>query len=250
LVSMGNYVFRTPALLDELHAVATSSSSTHDFARDVLATACRRLHVHAYAFHEQLCPGEEESSRGYWRDVGTIDSYYRASMDLVSLEPRLNLWSTVWPIRGSHGIDGPAKIVGPEIGGSVRRTLVSPGAVLQGGRIDGSICSTRVRIERDAVVQHSVLFPDVYIGEGARVSRCIVDRGVRIPAGLVVGDDPTHDRALFEVSEEGVVVISRAALGQTDELDIARSLGAPQGERESRPPRAPRPHRPAAAVIR
>jgi glucose-1-phosphate adenylyltransferase len=233
LVSMGNYVFRTPALLDELKRCMGRPAAGYDFGKDILTSAHRRRPVHAYALDSQLCPGEAEGARGYWRDVGTLDSYFEASMDLVTAEPRLDLYNDQWPIRGSHVGYGPAHLDFGGVDGStrVRSTLVGAGAVLSGDRIERVICSHHVRICPGAVVEDAILFPNVEIGAGARISHCIVDSGVRIPPGTVIGEDAAFDDSRFPTSPAGVVVVTRANLGQIDEFDVSA-----EGSRSSRPP--------------
>jgi glucose-1-phosphate adenylyltransferase len=223
LVSMGNYAFQTSALLAELRRDARLEDSTHDFGRDILATAHRRLKVAAYDFSTQLCPGESERARGYWLDVGTLDAYYAASMDLVAVNPHLNLYNEQWPVRGAQPGVGPAKFVfADEAGNRVGEALdsvVGAGTIVSGAHVERSVCSFQVRIHSYARVEQSVLFPRVDVGRGARLRRCIVDKGVRIPPGEVIGEDPARDRARFAVSEGGVVVVTREHLGQRDEYD-------------------------------
>ncbi len=224
LVSMGNYIFRTPALLEELRRNAGRESSTHDFGRDVLTEAFKRMRVLAYDFSSHLCPGENERARGYWRDVGTIDAFFEANLDLVSVEPRLNLYNDQWPIRGTQPPSGPAKFVfGDEAGGRVGHaidSIVGPGTIISGGEMERTVCFYRVRVNSYSHVSESVLFPLVDVGRGAKLRRCIIDKGVRIPPGEEIGFDPARDRERFTVSEGGVVVVSRADLGQRDEFDL------------------------------
>jgi glucose-1-phosphate adenylyltransferase len=223
LVSMGNYLFRTPALLDELRRDA-GRESTHDFGRDVLSDAHKRMRVLAYDFSSQLCPGESERSRGYWRDVGTIDAFYEANLDLVAVEPRLNLYNDLWPIRGTQPPSGPTKFVfGDEAGGRVGHaidSIVGSGTIVSGGEMERTVCFYRVRLNSYSLVSDSILFPLVDVGRGAKLRRCIVDKGVRIPAGEEIGFDLERDRERFTVSEGGVVVVSRADFGQRDEFDV------------------------------
>jgi glucose-1-phosphate adenylyltransferase len=223
LVSMGNYLFRTPALLEELRRDA-GRESTHDFGRDVLADAHKRMRVLAYDFTSQLCPGESERSRGYWRDVGTIDAYYEANLDLVDVEPRLNLYNDLWPIRGTQPPSGPTKFVfGDEASGRVGHaidSIVGSGTIVSGGQMERTVCFYRVRLNSYSQVSDSILFPLVDVGRGARLRRCIVDKGVRIPAGEEIGFDLERDRERFTVSEDGVVVVSRSDFGQRDEFDV------------------------------
>jgi glucose-1-phosphate adenylyltransferase len=224
LVSMGNYVFRTSALLEELRRDADTAATTHDFGRDVLTSAHKRMRVLAYDFASQLCPGESEHSRGYWRDVGTLDAFFEANLDLVAVEPRLNLYNDAWPIRGTQPPSGPCKFVfGDEAEGRVGKaidSIVGSGSIISGGTLERTVCFYRVRVNSFSHVEESVLFPLVDVGRGARLRRCIVDKGVRIPPGETIGYDLEADRKRFTVSEHGVVVVSRADLGQRDEFDV------------------------------
>jgi len=223
LVSMGNYVFRTPALLEELRRNACAEQTTHDFGRDILSTVHKRMSVYAYDFTSHLCTGESEAGRGYWRDVGGLDAYFEANMDLVSVSPKLDLYNDAWPIRGLLPSHGPAKFTfnDTDVGrvGTAIDSIVGAGAILSGGRIERSVAFHRVCVHSRALVQESVLFPHVDIGRDARLRRCIVDKGVRIPAGEVIGEDPERDRKRFAVSPGGIVVVSREHYGQLDEFD-------------------------------
>ncbi len=224
LVSMGNYIFRTQSLLRELRRNAARETSTHDFGHDILSTAHQRSRVYAYDFATQLCPGESERARGYWRDVGTLDAYFEASMDLVSVEPQLNLYNPEWPIRGVQPWAGPAKFVFADRTsgrvGMAQDSIVGPGVIVSGGLLERSVVFHRTRVNSYSHVTDSVLFPEVDVGRGARLRRCIVDKGVRIPPGEVIGEDPDADRKRFTVSDGGVVVLSRESFGQTDQYDF------------------------------
>lgn len=230
LVSMGNYAFRTPVLLEELRRDAADPDSSHDFGRDILTRAPGRLAVYAHDFAAHLCPGESEHARGYWRDVGSIDAYFEANMDLVSVHPRLDLYNEAWPIRGLPTSSGPCKFVFDAVGegrvGCATDSIVGAGSILSGGAIDRTVCFNDVRVHSFAEVAESVLFPRVEVGRGARLRRCIVDKGVRIPDKEVIGEDPERDRARFRVSESGVVVVAREHYGQTDEFDAPHALRA------------------------
>ena len=224
LVSMGNYIFKRSVLVDELKRDADAEVTSHDFAKDILSTAPGRLKVQAYDFASHSCRGEADNVRGYWRDVGTIDSYFTASMDLVSVSPQLNLYNPEWPIRGTSAPYGPAKFVFSDFGGGrvgmALDSIVGDGSIISGGRIERSILSPNVRVNSYSFVTDSVLFPGVDVGRGARLHRCIVDKGVKIPPGERIGEDLERDRQRFVVSDGGVVVVSRDAFGQHDEFDV------------------------------
>jgi glucose-1-phosphate adenylyltransferase len=227
LVSMGNYIFRKEALISELRRDAVATQTSHDFGKDILATAHERMDVYAYDFTAHNCPGEDEHSRGYWRDVGSIGAYFEANMDLVSVHPRLDLYNEDWPIRGVHPISGPVKFVfnSPAEGrvGSARDSIVGPASIISGGRLDRSVVFHKVRLNSYSAVDQSVLFPGVDVGRRAQLRRCIVDKGVRIPPGERIGFDLEEDAERFTVSPEGVVVVSRADYGQVDEYDVVQS---------------------------
>jgi glucose-1-phosphate adenylyltransferase len=223
LVSMGNYIFRADALIDELRRDAAKEDSTHDFGHDVLTSAHSRLRVGAYDFASQICPGETDRTRGYWRDVGTLDAFFDAHMDLVSIDPHLNLYNDLWPIRGIQPPSGPCKFVFSEPGGrvgSAHDSIVGAGTIISGGMLERTVCFYRVRVNSYSLVRDSVLFPGVDVGRGARLNRCIIDKGVHIPPGTVIGEDLEHDRSRFTVSEGGVVVVTRTDFGQRDEFDL------------------------------
>jgi len=224
LVSMGNYIFRESALVSELRRNAAKEATTHDFGRDILSTAHERFKVVAYDLRSQLCPGESEHSRGYWRDVGTIDSFFEANMDLVSVEPHLNLYNKEWPIRGAQPGVGPCKFVFADekdgrVGTAVD-SIVGAGTIVSGGHLERTVCANRCYVHSYAQVEDSVLFPRVEVGRGARMRRCIVDKGVRIPPGEVIGEDPVRDAERFVVSADGVVVVARGHFQQRDEYDL------------------------------
>ncbi len=224
LVSMGNYIFKRSVLVDELKRDAEAEQTSHDFGKDILNTAPGRMKVMAYDFASHSCRGEADNVRGYWRDVGTIDSYFAASMDLVSVSPQLNLYNPEWPIRGTAAPYGPAKFVFSDFGGGrvgmALDSIVGDGSIVSGGRIERSILSPNVRVNSYSFVTDSVLFPGVDVGRGARLHKCIVDKGVKIPPGERIGEDLERDRQRFVVSDSGIVVVSRDAFGQHDEFDI------------------------------
>jgi glucose-1-phosphate adenylyltransferase len=221
LASMGNYVFKTDALMAELESDATSETSNHDFGRDVVP-ACVRAgrRVFVYDFATNIVPGEGERERGYWRDIGTVDAYWAAQMDLVEIHPMFNLYNARWPIRTGMSHDPPAKFVFRDEAaarvGVATDSLVSDGCIISGGRIHRSVLSPRVRINSFSEVEESILFENVNIGRYARIRRCIIDKDVEIPQGISIGYDIEEDRRRYWVNEHGIVVIpKRAKLGNS-----------------------------------
>ncbi|MCU0691473.1 MAG: glucose-1-phosphate adenylyltransferase [Polyangiaceae bacterium] len=214
LVSMGNYVFNAPALLEELELDSRDQSSTHDFGRDLIPAmhiAGRRMHV--YDFMQNFIPGESEHERGYWLDVGTVDAYWAAHIDLVSIHPNFNLYNIRWPIRTGFSHDPPAKFVFRDETtarvGIATDSLVSAGSIISGGRIHRCVLGHRVRINSFSDVQESVLFDEVSIGRYARIRRAIIEKGVQIPPGAEIGFNLDADRQRFHVSAGGAVVVPR-----------------------------------------
>jgi len=212
LVSMGNYLFNYDILGEVVRADHDNADSTHDIGRDILPRAYERLHVRAYNFMNNRPAGSPESDVGYWRDVGTIGSYWRASMDLVSVTPSFNTYNYDWPILTARRDDPPAKFVFADResnrAGIATDSLVCNGCIISGGHIDRSVLSPRVRINSYATVAESVLFDDVDIGRRCRIRRAIIDKGVHVPPDTVIGYDPEQDRARgITLSEDGIAVV-------------------------------------------
>jgi glucose-1-phosphate adenylyltransferase len=224
LASMGNYVFNTKSLMDQLNRDAGSEESMHDFGRDVLPRmVANGQAVYAYDFATNLIPGEDEHGRGYWRDIGAIDAYWQAQMDLIEIHPHFNLYNQFWPIRTGVTHDPPAKFVfRDEVHarvGIATDSLVSHGSIISGGRIHRSVLSVGCRINSFSEVEESVLFENVRIGRHARLRRCIVDKDVEIPQGSEIGFNLETDRKRFHVTDNGIVVIpKRAKLEENGDL--------------------------------
>ncbi|WP_053739391.1 glucose-1-phosphate adenylyltransferase [Nocardia sp. NRRL S-836] len=203
--SMGNYVFTTEALLDALRGDALNPDSDHDMGGDIIPMLVDRGKAHVYDFQDNVVPGATDRDRGYWRDVGTIDAYYDAHMDLVSVHPIFNLYNELWPIRTATPPLPPAKFIA---GGSAEDSMVGPGSIIS-GKIHGSVISSDVTVEVGSVVQGSVLLPGVRIGKGAVVRRAILDKNVVVPDGALIGVDAPMDRERYTVSASGITVLGK-----------------------------------------
>jgi glucose-1-phosphate adenylyltransferase len=210
--SMGNYVFSTPALLDALRRDAMDPSSKHDMGGNIIPMLADRGEAQVYDFGDNDVPGSTERDRDYWRDVGTLDSFYDAHVDLISAHPVFNLYNNDWPIYTSHEPLPPAKFVHADEGrlGHAIDSFVSSGAVVSGSRVERSILSPWVVVHSYAEVTDSVLMDNVSVGRNAIVRNAIVDKNVVIPEGARLGVDPEEDRARgFVVSEGGITVVGK-----------------------------------------
>ncbi|HUG81878.1 MAG TPA: glucose-1-phosphate adenylyltransferase [Bryobacterales bacterium] len=209
LASMGNYVFDGGVLKEELKRDADHENSSHDFGKDILPWMTNNHALYAYDFHRNLVPGEKEKSRGYWRDVGTIEAYYEANLDLRSVEPMLNLYNPLWPLRTAEYHEGPAKFTFDEDGrrGQALNSIICEGCILAGGRVVDSVLGRRVFVDNGAQVKESVVMDNCQIGAGARIQRAILDKNAVIPAGERIGYDLDQDREKYHVSETGIVVV-------------------------------------------
>jgi len=210
LASMGNYVFDTQTLVD----VVTPSSGggvRTDIGSHVIPALTEARVAHLYDFSTNDIPGQNERERGYWRDVGTIDAYYDANMDLIAPVPEFNLYNDRWPVYSDHPPLPPAKISrGPgDDRATIDASLLCQGSIVSGGEVERSIVGPQCYVDHGAVVSEAILFPGVQVGAGAQVRRCIIDKNVVIPRGFRIGFDPDDDRARFSLSSAGVVVIEK-----------------------------------------
>jgi glucose-1-phosphate adenylyltransferase len=216
LASMGNYVFRPDVLLRELEEDEHLEDSRHDFGHDILPRLVRKgAAVYAYDFANNAVPGEEGQNRGYWRDIGTIDAYWEAQMDLIEIHPQFNLYNFRWPIRTSATHDPPSKFVFRDEAqarvGIATDSMVSHGCIISGGRIHRSVLGVGCRVNSFSEVEESVLFERVRVGRHAKIRRAIIDKDVEIPPGTIIGFDRESDRERFFVTEAGTVVIPKRA---------------------------------------
>jgi glucose-1-phosphate adenylyltransferase len=207
--SMGNYIFSTRTLLRLLHEDAANPASAHDFGRDILPKLAGRSDMYAYDFETNRIPGELPDAIPYWRDVGTIDAYYEANMDLRSVNPALNLYNRQWPVRTTSYPDPPAKYTFDEDArrGQAIDSIVAGGTILSGGMVRRSVVGRNVRVHAAALVEESVLLDNCDIGRRAKIRRAILDKNVRVPEDACIGYDLEHDRRFHYVTESGIVVV-------------------------------------------
>ncbi len=217
--SMGNYIFSAKVLIEELKREAANPNTHHDFGKDILPSMVSRAPLFAYDFQTNVIPGDPEGQEPYWRDVGTIESYYDASMDLRAVKPALNLYNRNWPLRTAGYSDPPAKFIFDDQGrrGQAIDSIVSGGSILSGGMARGSVIGRNVKMHSGAVVEDSVVFDNCDIGRRARVRRAILDTNVHVPEGATIGFDLDQDRKLYHVTETGIVVVE----GHRSQVEVA-----------------------------
>ncbi len=210
--SMGNYIFTTEALVDAVVRDASDEASSHDMGGNIITSTVERGEAGVYDYtRDNHVPGQTERDHGYWRDVGTIDAYYDAHMDLISVHPIFNLYNRDWPIYSWHDPLPPAKFVFDEDTrrGHALDSMVCAGVVVSGATVRRSVVSPGCVLHTGSVIEDAVLLHDVDVGRGAVIRRAIIDKGVRIPPGTQIGVDPDSDRARFHVSDDGIVVIGK-----------------------------------------
>ena len=206
LASMGIYIFRTDVLVRALEEDAVRPDSQHDFGRNIIPSLIRTAPVFCYRFYD-----ENKKAAKYWRDIGTLDAYYEANMDLCHVNPEFNLYDPEWPLRTYQPQAPPAKFVFAEQGercGQALDSIISGGCIISGSRIRGSVLCPNVRVHSFCDVDQAILMPGVRVGRHARIRRAIIDRDVLIPRGALIGFDAAEDRRRHTVTDSGVVVVT------------------------------------------
>jgi glucose-1-phosphate adenylyltransferase len=215
LASMGIYVFTRKFLVEQLKRDAADKESAHDFGKDIIPYLVKNGKAIAHPF-TRSCRRSGYETEDYWRDVGTVDAYYEANIDLTNPLPALDLYEHDWPIWTYAEITPPAKFVHDQDGrrGQAVSSLVSGGCIISGGTVRNTLLSTNVRIHSYSLVEDALILPNASVGRGARLSRVIVEKGVQIPPGLVVGEDPVADAKRFRRTEKGVCLITQPMIAR------------------------------------
>jgi glucose-1-phosphate adenylyltransferase len=214
LVNMGVYVFNAAFLFEQLIRDTDERRSSHDFGKDIMPHIIARYRVHAHHFADScVCITEGVP---YWRDVGTLDAYYEANMELGKLAPELDLYDRTWPIWTYQEQLPPAKFLFDEDGrrGMALASMVSGGCMISGATVRRSLLFSSVQVESHALVEDSIILPEAYVGPGAVVKRAVLDSRCRVPEGFQVGVDPKADRKRFRVTEKGITLVTPEMLGQ------------------------------------
>ncbi len=217
LASMGNYIFNTDFLFEQLHKDAANPESSRDFGKDIIPSLIAEHAVYAYPFRDPTT-----GKQPYWRDVGTIDAFWEANMELVSVEPELNLYDETWPILTYHRQLPSAKFVFRDAGreGKALDSVVSAGCVISGAAVINSLLFSNVKVHSYSTVQDSVLLPEVRVGRHCRISRAVIDRGCDLPEGTVIGEDPVADAQRFRVTPKGITLVTPEMLGQKGSASV------------------------------
>jgi len=217
LASMGNYVFNTEFLYEQLKLDAANHQSSHDFSKDIIPSIISGSHVYACQFQDV-----EASEQPYWQDVGTLDAFWAANIDLVNVTPKLNLYDEQWPILSYQRQLPSAKFVFRDKTrrGQALDSVVSGGCIISGASIEQSILFSSVNVHSFSKVDESVVLPEVDIGNNCRIKRVILDRGCHLPSGTVIGEDPEEDARRFRVTPNGIVLVTPEMLGQKAKMSM------------------------------
>ncbi|NLB63958.1 MAG: glucose-1-phosphate adenylyltransferase [Fibrobacter sp.] len=216
LASMGNYVFNSKFLVRELTA-ANQREGSFDFGKDIIPRIFPDYPVYVYDFNTNVIRGEKADTRGYWRDVGTIEAFYEANMDLCASDPIFRLYNNNFPIRTLNWNVPPAKFTKESPGdtnttGVIANSIISAGCIVDCADVVHSVLSPGVTCEKGSLIEDSILFPEVSVGAGAKIRRAIIEKGVRIPRNYEIGYDLERDKQLFHVTEQGIVVIAKETI--------------------------------------
>ena len=217
LASMGIYIFNTRFLIEQLIKDADNSTSTRDFGKDIIPSVVKKYRAFAYSFNNK-----EEQNQIYWRDVGTIDAFWKANQELIGVSPELNLYDEEWPIWTYQEQLPPAKFVfnDDDRRGMAVDSMVSGGCIISGAKISHSLLFSNVRVNSYTLVEDSVILPDVNIGQNCIIKRAVIDKGTKIPAGTQIGVNPEEDRKHYRISETGIVLVTPDMIG--DKLHTVR----------------------------
>lgn len=210
--SMGNYIFSGDVLIEAIHADMKDAESSHDFGNDVLPALLKGGGLYAYDFSTNRIPGEPEDKPNYWRDVGTLDAYYEAQMDLKSISPALNLYNREWPVRTASLADPPAKVAFDDADrkGRVIDSIMSGGCIITGSQVKNSVLGRYVRIHSYSEIEECVVLDNVEIGRRSKIRRAIIGKNLRLPPDTVIGFDAEEDAKRYHVTESGIVVVDGA----------------------------------------
>ncbi|MDQ7089296.1 MAG: glucose-1-phosphate adenylyltransferase [Methylococcales bacterium] len=211
LASMGIYVFKTEFLFEKLAKDAENPNSSRDFGKDIIPSVINDHKVNAYPFLDL-----QSGQQSYWRDVGTIDAYWSANMELIGVNPELNLYDNSWPIWTYQAQTPPAKFVfnDDDRRGEAVDSMISGGCVISGSKVTHSLLFSNVRVNSYSHLKDAIILPSVTIGRHCRITKAIVEKGCKIPEGTIIGEDRAEDERRFEVSESGVVLVTATMLGQ------------------------------------
>jgi glucose-1-phosphate adenylyltransferase len=217
LASMGIYIFSTAFLFEQLIKDADNAKSSHDFGHDIIPNVINNSRVFAYPFRDV-----QSGVQAYWRDVGELDSYWAANMELIGVDPELNLYDREWPIWTYQAQTPPAKFIfdDDDRRGMAVDSMVSGGCIISGSEVKNSLLFSNVRVNSYSSVEDSVILPEVNIGRHCRIRKAVIDRGCHIPPNTVIGENLEDDKKRFDVSPGGVVLVTPDHLGQT--LHFAR----------------------------
>jgi glucose-1-phosphate adenylyltransferase len=212
LASMGNYIFASKFLVRQLLEIHQNNPKATDFGHNILPNLYPNYPVYVYDFTSNVVKGEHPKTKGYWRDVGTIDAFYEANMDICAQEPTFDLYNEAWPIRTFNWNMPPAKFSqgsGGEIGGTAANSIISTGCVVNGAKVINSVLSPGVMIQKGALVEDSIIFPGVTVAPGAKIRKAIIEKNLHIPAGFEIGYNLDRDEAMFHLTESGIVVLAK-----------------------------------------